>query len=95
MMSNAGTTAACRLEDVEVARNMRPYPASFRVGFLFSLGPLAISACSQTRLPQYCHHQRTRKAGGFSGRLSLGNQLTPAHISIDIAAASIPIGHPQ
>lgn len=38
---------------------------------------------------------RTRKAGGFSGRLSPGNQLTPAHISIDIAAASIPIGHPQ
>lgn len=37
---------------------------------------------------------RTRKAGGFSGRLSPGNQLTPAHISFDIAAASIPIGHP-
>ena len=38
---------------------------------------------------------RTRLAGGFSGRLSPGNQLTPAHIFFDIAAESLPIGPPQ
>jgi hypothetical protein len=38
---------------------------------------------------------RTRLAGGFSGRPSPGNQLSPAHIIFDIAAASHPIGPPQ
>jgi hypothetical protein len=40
------------------------------------------------------HQQPDPYAGGFSERLSLGNQLTPVHI-IKITAASIPIGPPN
>lgn len=69
---------------------------------LFSTRFAETSACERhfsLALEPVCRNiatiNRTRKAGGFSGRLSPGNQLTPAHISIDIAAASIPIGNPQ